>query len=86
MMIDVLHNLPTYLADASHLSDALQNLHLHAPAMPDDWAVLAQQFKETDLAGDVGKQWEKFVKTGQVWAFLIGILFGYLVKTFTTFG
>jgi hypothetical protein len=53
--------------------------------MPDDWALVAQ-FKETDLGGDLGKWWNGVVKTGQVWAFLLGAIFGYLAKTFTTYG
>jgi hypothetical protein len=60
--------------DISHL------LHWHLPLD------LAQQFKEPDLAGDVGKMWNNFVKTGQAWAFLGGLILGYLVKSFTTFG
>jgi hypothetical protein len=51
-----------------------------------NWATVATKIKETDLSGDVGKWWDKVVKTGQVWAFLLGAIFGYLVKTFTTYG
>ncbi|MBD2328529.1 hypothetical protein [Alkalinema sp. FACHB-956] len=101
MMVDVVQTLTHYSADLatldlshfnpshftiSHLGDSIQSLHLHLPALPDDWTGVAQQFKEPDFAGDVGKAWGRFVKTGQVWAFLIGIIFGYLIKTFTSFG
>jgi hypothetical protein len=83
----------TYLTDVSHVQSILGYIdvnhlsigHLHLPGV-DDWAVLAQQFKETDISGDVGKVWAKAVKQGQVWAFLLGAIFGYLVKTFTTYG
>jgi hypothetical protein len=94
-MIDLVQ---TYLADASHWHNVLGSLdlssldlnilgHLHVGhvSMPDDWGVLAQ-FKETDISGDVGKVWSQAVKKGQVWAFLLGAIFGYLAKTFTTYG
>jgi hypothetical protein len=85
-MMDLVQN---YLADVGHwndvLSSSLSHVHISVP-MPDDWGVLAQQFKETDIGGDVGKWWDKAVKTGQVWAFLLGAIFGYLVKMFTTYG
>jgi hypothetical protein len=83
-----------YLGDMSHwnsvLGSSLSHLHigsLHfSMPMPDDWTIVAQQFKDTNLSGDVGKWWDKVVKTGQVWAFLLGAIFGYLIKAFTTFG
>jgi hypothetical protein len=85
-----------YLGDMSHWNDVLSsslshlhlgNVHMSFP-MPDDWITIGQsgQFKETNLSGDVGKWWDKVVKTGQVWAFLLGAIFGYLIKAFTTFG
>jgi hypothetical protein len=42
--------------------------------------------KETDLGGDISKSWQHFVKTGQVWAFLIGAIVGYMAKAFTSYG
>ncbi len=81
-MIHFLADLPTWFTHVTHVNDVLQSFHLHSP----DWTVLAQQFKEPDITGDVGKTWNHFVKTGQVWAMLIGIVLGYMVKTFTSFG
>jgi len=60
--------------------DVAQLLHWHLPLD------LAQQFKDPDFAGDIGRTWNHFVKTGQLWAFLGGLILGYLVKTFTSFG
>jgi hypothetical protein len=90
-MMNLVH---TYLGDIGHWNDVLGSSlsHLHIGnvhisfLMPDDWTIVAQQFKETNLSGDVGKWWDKVVKTGQVWAFLLGAIFGYLIKAFTTFG
>jgi hypothetical protein len=78
-MIHILH----HLVDGLHWHPMLTTF----PAlMPDDWVTLAQSVKDTDLMGDVSKAWNHFVKTGQVWAFLLGAIFGYLAKTFTTYG
>jgi hypothetical protein len=91
-MIDLVQN---YLNDLNHwntlLGQGLEHFNLAQfqlsdLSMPHDWATLATQIKETDLSGDVGKWWDKVVKTGQIWAFLLGAIFGYLAKTFTTYG
>jgi hypothetical protein len=93
MLIDIAQTLLQSPIDVTHLStlhpvvphfDLLQTLHI-----PHDSDLLAQinnQIKETDLGGDVSKMWKKFVSTGQVWAFLVGTIFGYLAKTFTSYG
>ncbi len=83
MMVHVAQEMTTYLAGMAHPADLLPALHWH---LPSDWLVLAQQFKEPDISGDVGKAFNHFVKTGQIWAFLIGIVLGYMVKTFTSYG
>jgi hypothetical protein len=80
-MMNLVH---TYLGDIGHWNDVLGNVHVSLP-MPDDWTTIAQ-FKETNLSADVGGWWNKAVKAGQVWAFLLGAIFGYLIKAFTTFG
>jgi hypothetical protein len=89
MIIDLLQMLPVDLLHGNLLQPhLLQTLHIpvfHWP-MSHDHALLAQQFKETNISGDVSKAWQHFVKTGQVWAFLIGMIFGYLAKTFTSYG
>ncbi|NJP10396.1 MAG: hypothetical protein HC866_13730 [Leptolyngbyaceae cyanobacterium RU_5_1] len=58
-------------------------LHWH---LPPDQMVFAQQVRQTDLGGDVQKAFDNFVKTGQAWAFIVGVVLGYLIKTFTSFG
>jgi hypothetical protein len=89
--------IQTYTNDLGHWNQVLGQLdfnHFHFSAtfsadlwpQPDDWSLIATKFKETDLGGDIGKWWNGVVKTGQVWAFLLGAIFGYLAKTFTTYG
>ncbi len=91
-MIHLISDLPTWFASLSHLTSfSWADLAQVTPDsllghLVDQTMVLAQQFKEPDIAGDVGKSWNHFVKTGQVWAFLVGAIAGYMVKTFTSYG
>lgn len=74
---------PAYWLDSSWLH-TLQPAHWHLPL---DLAKLGDKvIEEVDFVGGVQKTFNNFVKTGQLWAFLIGIIFGYFVKTFTSFG
>ena len=81
-MIHLMHEMTTWLVGMTHWSDLLQ-MHWQ---LPHDWVVFAQQFKETDIGSDVGKAWSQFVRTGQVWAFLVGLILGYMVRALTTYG
>lgn len=45
----------------------------------------AQNFRQFDLMADMQKAFENFIESGQVWALLIGIFFGYLFKGFTSY-
>lgn len=47
--------------------------------------LIAQQTKEfnQDVLGDMGKGWNAFVKSGQIWALLIGIAVGYMFRSIT---
>ncbi|AFY73615.1 hypothetical protein Syn7502_01553 [Synechococcus sp. PCC 7502] len=53
--------------------------HLHL-----DWQPLAQQFKQ-DVSKDIAGGWNNFIRSGQVWALLIGLTLGYLFKSITSF-
>ncbi|PZO39840.1 MAG: hypothetical protein DCF19_13185 [Pseudanabaena frigida] len=63
------------LARNFHLN--LTDLHSHI-----NMDLLAQQFKQ-DVMGDIGKGWENFVKSGQIWALIIGAVVGYLFRSIT---
>lgn len=82
MMISLIPDVTSWLAGMTHGTDVLQNLHGYLPL---DLAVLDKPI-QVDLAGDVQRAFNNFVRSGQVWAFLIGIALGYLVKTFTSYG
>ncbi|MBD1822264.1 hypothetical protein H6F51_07105 [Cyanobacteria bacterium FACHB-DQ100] len=76
-MIHLVLDLSTWFDHTLHLSDVVQSIDVN---------ILAQEFKQTDIAGNVGKSWNHFVRTGQVWAFVLGAGLGYFVRTFTSFG
>lgn len=47
--------------------------------------VLAQQ-TDADLVADFKEAFNNFIESGQVWAFILGIIIGYLLRKFTTYG
>jgi hypothetical protein len=46
-------------------------------------AIVAQVFRQ-DVLGDIRKGWNNFVESGQVWALLIGLVAGYMLKSITS--
>jgi hypothetical protein len=91
LMPELTANLAPHLAIPwAHLQHWVEPIgQVYLPdLLPHNWHLLATDFnfKEPDFAGDIGKSWAHVVKTGQVWAFLVGAFFGYLIKTFTSFG
>jgi hypothetical protein len=89
MWIDLAHHAiawvssaPSSLADPASWNLAPDGLlwHWHS-----DYPTLAQQF-DTDVFAGVRRAADNFMKTGQVWALLIGIIIGYLLRGFTTYG
>jgi hypothetical protein len=68
-----------YLND--HLFSVFSNLHEHIIYLADYTNV-----KDPDVLGQMQAAWNNFVKTGQVWAMLIGIIVGYMFKSLTSYG
>ncbi len=54
--------------------------------IPVNWSVLAQNVTDPDLLGQIQKSWNNFVETGQIWALLIGLVVGYLIRNLTSYG
>lgn len=44
---------------------------------------LAQSIEDPDILGQIQAAWQNFIESGQVWALLIGMFFGYTFKGFT---
>jgi hypothetical protein len=66
-----------------YLSDSISQLIWHFPV---DITLLAQTVRETDLFGPIQKNWNHFVQTGQIWASLIGLIVGYMIRSLTSYG
>ncbi|BAQ60699.1 hypothetical protein GM3708_1105 [Geminocystis sp. NIES-3708] len=45
----------------------------------------AQIIKDPDIIGQITDAWKNFIESGQVWALLIGVFFGYTFANFTRF-
>jgi hypothetical protein len=46
--------------------------------------VIAQQFDQ-DILGDIVNAWNTFIQSGQVWALIIGLVIGYLIRGITAY-
>lgn len=46
--------------------------------------VIVAQF-ESDVLGDIGGAFKNFYESGQIWALIIGIVIGYVVRGITTY-
>jgi fructose-specific phosphotransferase system IIC component len=44
---------------------------------------VAQVYKD-NLFGNVGSAWDNFIRSGQVWALMIGFIVGYLFRSLTS--
>lgn len=51
----------------------------------DHGLLFAQIIEDPDIIGQMTDAWKNFVESGQVWALLIGIFFGYTFANFTRF-
>jgi hypothetical protein len=86
-MLDFAHHLVTSTDLAVlHPSaiDLANNLHINIADMHShiNMDLIAQEFKQ-DMMGDATKSWNNFVKSGQIWALIIGVAVGYLFRSIT---
>ena len=80
MVINLVHQATAGLAGMTVSSDSVQ-LFLWKSLF--NGAVLAQQVSETNVLTDMQKAFNNFVQTGQIWAMLIGIVIGYIIRNTT---
>ncbi len=73
--LSVLHTSAINFASIFHFN--LVDVHTHI-----DMDLLAQQFKQ-DVTGDFARGWDDFVKSGKIWALIIGIVVGYMFRSIT---
>jgi hypothetical protein len=70
----------TSVVNSLHLLIDLVSLQLT------DGLVLAQQFEDPDVLGQMQQAFNNFIESGQVWAFLIGLVIGYIFRGMSSFG
>jgi hypothetical protein len=47
--------------------------------------ILAQAVKDPKVLDQMQNAWNNFVDSGQIWAMIIGIIFGYMFRSFTSY-
>ncbi|BAZ53087.1 hypothetical protein NIES4103_57580 [Nostoc sp. NIES-4103] len=67
----------------NYYSDLMSQLVWQLPA---NITPLAQAVSDPDLIGQISKAWGHFVQTGQIWALLIGLVIGYIIRNLTSYG
>ncbi|MBN3872550.1 MULTISPECIES: hypothetical protein [unclassified Nostoc] len=67
----------------SHYSDLISQLFWQLPV---NLTALAQTITDPDVMGQIQKAWSHFIQTGQVWALLIGLVIGYMIRNLTSYG
>lgn len=54
--------------------------------LQNNWTLLAQQINDPNLLGNFQKAFDNFIQSGQGWALLIGLIIGYMIRGFTSYG
>lgn len=67
----------------NYFSDAISQLVWHLPV---NLTMLAQNINDPDVLGQMQQTWNNFVQTGQVWALLVGLIIGYVLRGLTSYG
>ena len=67
----------------SHYSDLISQLNWQLPV---NLTALAQTITDPNVMGQMQKAWSHFIQTGQVWALLIGLVIGYMIRNLTSYG
>jgi len=82
MMIEAIPGIIDWLPNITDWSDAVQQLDWNSPI---HWTLLGQNtnVKDPDVLGQMQAAFNNFIKSGQVWALMIGLFFGYMIRGIT---
>ncbi len=78
-------SLISAVASFSHFSHLGESLQIGLNQSSTLGLILAQTIN-TNLWANVQNAFKVFIESGQVWALIIGLVVGYLVRMFTTYG
>jgi hypothetical protein len=65
--------------------DTLHHLFVSIDFSPLTNVLMTISEQDVDIIGNVQKAFSNFVKTGQAWALLIGLIVGYMFRGFTSY-
>lgn len=80
MVLNEMHEIIGWLPNLTHSYDTVSVWFSHSPV---NWPVLAQQIRDPKVLEQMQNAFNYFIKSGQVWALLIGLFFGYLIRGIT---
>ncbi|MEB3213617.1 MAG: hypothetical protein VKL39_19870 [Leptolyngbyaceae bacterium] len=81
-LLQAIPDLIVTLPDGATWMESFQHAIHISPA---DWSLVAQQF-ETDVFADFRSFFNNFIESGQVWALIVGVIIGYLLRGLTSYG
>lgn len=82
MTLNFMQAAIAFLANVHLLNDKLQAWIWESPLL----SMVLAQAASTDLTKNVQGAFKAFIESGQVWALIIGVVVGYMVRVFTTYG
>ena len=66
-------------------SPSSERFFLSQEQLPQREILIATQWQEIDVLQDMQDAWNHFIDSGQVWALLIGLVIGYMFRSFTSY-
>lgn len=79
MVVVEVQVLTDLVSNINHLTELVGQIPL-------DGLVLAQNIEDPDVLGQMQRAFNNFIESGQVWAFLIGLVLGYIFRGMSSFG
>jgi hypothetical protein len=84
--LDIISDLPTWMTYTNLAADSGHQVLAQLPLDNlTDWSLLAQTL-DTDPFRGFRELFSNFFASGQAWAFLAGVVFGYLIRSLTSYG
>lgn len=71
------------ITDWLPVTHGTHTLHLAVWHPSLNWPLLAQEIKDPKVLDQMQNAFNNFIKSGQVWALMIGLFFGYLIRGIT---
>ncbi len=83
MVVKAMQEIIALLPSLNYEHDVASQLLLKLPV---GWTGVAQEITDPKILDRIQAAFHHFVATGQVWALLIGLIIGYVLRGLTTYG